>query len=464
MAQLIIWNSIDEPNSISRPGGAYAVAYWAQIHGYSTKVIDFGYQLKTKDLVEITKKHVDKDTIAIGVSTTLWKTRNSIPITPTDWLEPQWVIDARSELTHLNVKWLMGGAQSHLKFPKYFEWILIHNEGEDPLLKFLDEESKNKNNRKNFDITNCTQYYLEGNTIRSNEFLSLELSRGCQFKCKFCRYPFIGKTAGTYIRNEHAIEEAMLFNYEKFGTTNYIFPDDTVNETPEKIETIANLAQRLPFKLNWIGFTRLDLMSVNPSMIDLLKASGLKTTFIGVESFHPESSKIIGKGWNGKYGKDFIIKLQETWGPDINLYLGFIAGLNDETEDDLWETHEWCKNNNVAQWQFLPLHITSHDFQYKSEFDRNHQMYGYRFMPTESHPDYWESDTWTYETAKKVVRKLNEDIHRHARPASWAVGYMAALDYDINDLMRTKIVDLDWNDIDKRKNAFIDNYVKDQLK
>jgi hypothetical protein len=77
---------------------------------------------------------------------------------------------------------------------------------------------------------------------------------------------------------------------------------------------MAEMAQRLPFKLEWIGYNRLDLIGSKPHTIQLLKDSGLKSSFFGIESFHSQASKIVGKGWNGVRGKEFLIELKERWG------------------------------------------------------------------------------------------------------------------------------------------------------
>lgn len=465
MAQFIIWNGIDNNwDMIMRPLGAYAVAHWIKLHGYTVKVIDFGYHLSTNDLVEITRKHIDNDTIGIGVSSTLWDTKRSLPTSPDQYLEPAWVINAREKLNHLNLKWVLGGGQAHFEWPTYYPWIRIDGPGEDPLLKLLDESSNKTIARPQFNITTCDHHYLDGNGVNPNEFLSLELGRGCHFKCRFCRYPMIGKKIGTYLRNPQSIEKELLTNYEKFGTTRYLFVDDTVNETVEKVEMLANIAQRLPFKLQWIGFTRPDTIGAQPEMIPLLKESGLISTFFGIESFNYEASKLIGKGWIGKYGKEFLLRLKEDWGNDITLALGLITGLIGETEQDLWDTNNWCIENEIARWNYYPLVIHASKTGPLSEFDINHSLYGYTMDPTPTNPDNWTSDTWTFSSARTLAMQLNKASSEYLKPAGWALGGLGSIGYDINTAMHTKFIDLDKKLLSRLKSEFIDQYVKDQLK
>ena len=168
--------------------------------------------------------------------------------------------------------------------------------------------------RPNFDISKLENCFYDDLCIQETEVLPIELSRGCQFKCRFCRYPLLGKKKNTYIRDYDLIEKEFLENYYRYGITKYFFLDDTVNESDEKVEKLAEIVQRLPFKLNWFGYNRVDLIGVKPHSIELLKLSGLKSSFFGIESFHLKASKVVGKGWNGAKGKEFLLELREHWG------------------------------------------------------------------------------------------------------------------------------------------------------
>ena len=81
MADLIIWNSYltDSPDSkkvsnstIVRIAGPHELACWLEKFGYSVKVIDFCNKMSSEDVIKITEKHIDSNTIAIGASSTFW--------------------------------------------------------------------------------------------------------------------------------------------------------------------------------------------------------------------------------------------------------------------------------------------------------------------------------------------------------------------------------------------------------
>ena len=68
MANLIIWNCLNEDINASRPLGAHQLSGWLRSHGYTVKVIDFCHALSTDALVSLTEMHIDSQTVGIGVS------------------------------------------------------------------------------------------------------------------------------------------------------------------------------------------------------------------------------------------------------------------------------------------------------------------------------------------------------------------------------------------------------------
>ena len=287
MANLILWNCLNEDINASRPLGAHQISSWLRNHGYTVKVIDFCHALSTDTLVSLTEMHIDSETVGVGVSTTFWNDIRNVNRMDKDfkkqssanYFEPNWVISARENIEKkYQLNWLLGGGSVTYNQLGYlstrFEWVKFYNHAEDELLKYMDEKSNKTITRKNFDIKTQTNCFYDDLGLASSETLPIELGRGCQFKCRFCSYPLIGKEKGTYIRDLKHVEEEFIINYEKYGITKYAVMDDTANESTEKIEELANIVQRLPFQLSWVGYNRLDLIGTQKHTIDLLKASG----------------------------------------------------------------------------------------------------------------------------------------------------------------------------------------------
>jgi hypothetical protein len=384
--------------------------------------------MDAKTIAEITFKYVGPNTIGIGASTSFWKSTEDemyddrTPIST--YLEPNWVIEAREIVSarYSKLDWILGGAKTPYLGKTKYHWTLFYEYAEDSMLKYLDEKTNNVQPRAPFDILTCESSFAYEDTIESHEVLPIEMSRGCQFKCTFCRFPLLGKKKNSYLRRMDLIEKELLDNYERFGVTNYMIIDDTVNESEEKIIELAELAQRLPFELQWVGYNRLDLIYAKPQMIQLLKDSGLRSAYFGMETFNAESGKITGKPKVSREGKDMLLDLKDKWKHDINFYLSFIVGLGNETPDDIDKTQQWCIDNEMHYWNWLPLSLSRSTSVYTpSEFDKNYQKYGYRF-PKPLSDVYWENDVWNVDTATVKAKELNSVQLQHGY---WA-GYVSA--------------------------------------
>lgn len=454
MAHLILWNSFGTNFAPVRPLGAHQLASWLTNFNYRVKVIDFCNLMTTEQLVKLTEQHIDKDTIAIGASTTFWKDRND-PLG-----EPNWCISARSilEEKYSKIDWVLGGYQTSKDFETK-DWIKFKGPAEDTFLKFLDQRVGHVLSRKLFDIKTLDKHYLDNLNIQPSEVLPIEMSRGCQFKCSFCRYPFIGKKKGTYLRDTKLIRDELLFNYERYGTTRYSIVDDTVNEDDDKIKALADIAQTLPFRIEWLGYLRLDLIGSRRHMIPILKESGLKGAYFGIESFHKEASKVVGKGWNGVHAKDFLLELREEWNNSVAFQLGLIAGLPGESMSDLESTLNWCIENKIDNWNFQPLHIDRGDNRpFRSEFDINYASYGYSF-PDPNDDEFWINDLWTRKTATDAALALDKIADPHLNVSVWRGASYASLGYELKSLYKTKVNDMNYKELFGKTKSFVLDYV-----
>ena len=170
MANLIIWNCFNEEYSISRPVGPHVLAHWLRHHGYTAKVIDFCHALTEQELIDISMKHIEVDTIAIGASTTFWKPtevsnrmhEKFYDRTLEDFYEPIWVIKAREaiESKFPSINWLLGGHAGVGRGAKQkrFSWTTFTSFAEDSLLNYMNEKSPAKVTPSLFDIKNLSPF------------------------------------------------------------------------------------------------------------------------------------------------------------------------------------------------------------------------------------------------------------------------------------------------------------------
>jgi radical SAM superfamily enzyme YgiQ (UPF0313 family) len=470
MPTVIIWNGIDRETGPIRTIGAYQIAHWLRKNGYTARVIDFCPKLGAQKVAEITEKWISDETVAIGVSSAWWSQAfNGVRGRNTQsWIEPDWILTARKivENRFPQLKWVAGGSAVEKGYHK-LDWIKFQGHPEEDLIKWLDKEHSKFKIRPLFDIKTLDHRFTKEDFILPQEALPIELGRGCKFKCKFCNYPLIGKQPGTYLRDIDCIRDEIIYNYENWGTTKYFFLDDTVNEDEEKIKNLAEMAQSLPFELSWVGYNRADLIYAKPHTAQWLLDSGLKSAFFGIESFNKDASKMIGKGWSGIHGKDWLPKLQhDIWKNKVNLFCSFIVGLEPETEKDIWDTHQWCIDSKISDWTFGNLFIYStkhHDYgKWTSIFDREHSDYGYEF-PYLDQPWRWVSKNWTVETSKKLTEEVLLKSRQYRKLGGWQLLEVANLDYDVNSLMNRTYKFVRSLDFENRESKFLYNYYQKLL-
>lgn len=456
MAHVIIWNSLGE--TTVRSLGPYQLASWLRHNGYTVKVIDFCNLMTIDQLVAITEKHVEKQTLTIGVSGTFWKNKNWPPKLDYEYIEPTWVSTARSRLEekYPSIQWSMGGAQAYLY--KSNKWITFNGHAENIYLDWLDHLSESKHiHRQTFDIKNACQVFQADDFIMPYEVLPVELGRGCMFKCKFCAYDLIGKTPGTYLKNYNLVEQEIRQHNEQWGTTRFSYVDDTVNESVEKVSTLANIANRMLFQIEWSGYIRADLIWAKPETEQLLIDSGLKSAFFGIESFEESSSKLVGKGWSGKHGKDWLLEKREQWNNKLVWELGMVVGIPGQTPDQLRADCQWLIDNDMYSWWYFPLWMEPG--YYQSEFSKNSSKYGFTF-PDKSRPWYWENSDWNFDIALAMYTELENHSKDHRKIGGWGLGEVATLGYEFDYLLGMLIKDLPYSDMRLKRNAFIENYVR----
>lgn len=230
--------------------------------------------------------------------------------------------------------------------------------------------------------------YSEQDCITPEEWLPIEISRGCAFKCKFCNYD-MKDTRKNYV-DPKVLKENLIKQYEKWGTTKFTIMDDLYNDDYDKVQDLYdNCWSQLPFKPELAGYLRLDLLWKRPDQAELLRKSGFRCGSFGIETLHDKAGKAVGKG----LGKARIIEtlemLKEIWGDDVLIHAFFIAGLPHETKYSLKRTVVWTKNTNLIHssiWHWLELEnikILPPDTNVDkiSVLGKEPEKYGYNFVP-----------------------------------------------------------------------------------
>jgi len=476
MANLIILTNVDGM-VWQRSMGGYQVANHCRSNNISCQVIDFTDMFSNKDLYQIVKKFIDNETLAIGISTSFYRKRNKINYIDTDVNqllnndpieENILFLFNKIKYEYPKIKIIAGGANSYLVKDNIVFDAVFHGYSEQSVVDYLIglKSSKKKiydkikgvNNIEgssgHFDITGLKHHWSVQDCILPNETLPIEISRGCIFKCKFCSYPLNGKKKFDYLRDPEHIKEELIKNYETFGTTNYFFTDDTFNDSTFKLERLYKVFSTLSFKIKFVTYLRLDLIHAHKEQIQLLKEMGLGSAFFGIETLNHSSAKIIGKGMNSEFVKEFLVDLHDTdWKKEIPFTCSFIIGLPGESKESIMRSWDWIKNQPFQDLWF-PLRISKGTY-YQSEFDINFKDFGYEIDEN----GFWYNGSMNYVEAKELAEEFNNfGFYGKKPPSTWFLFCLLSHGYTIEQVKEIPNRDLPWKKFLLQKHRMFKKY------
>lgn len=369
----------------SRGSGAHKIATHLRQHGYNIEVVDYCLSWTQSELINLFDKLITEDTLFLGIGSNLFLDRTAFDDT-IRWFKTQYP----------NVKIILGGNQVLTRTIPCVDYY-VEGYAENSILVLLDylrgkitkdairwspyadNLIDSNSDYGPVDTNDLTIDYLSSDFIPAEQTLGLETARGCIFKCKFCTYPLLGKKKIDYIRSPDTIVRELQQNYDKWGTTNYLINEDTFNDSIEKLELLEQAITRLPFKIQFTAYARLDLILAKPQSVELLRNMGMRGVHFGIETFNTDAGKIVGKGQSGSKVKDGLMWWKEQM-PHVATVASMIVGLPGDTSDYHAE-NEWFSTSGVDYWYWQPLYITKGDQTiHTSEFTRSYNQYGLELM------------------------------------------------------------------------------------
>lgn len=455
--EVLIFTDVAEEIGYAKYAGAYRIASSLRILGSSVKVIDCFARFTEEEVLRCIKKYVTDETLFVGIASTLLHKSQSHPLhgfRESFFKEIKFAINESSK----QCKLIIGGSRigtntnlpgvdfyfigkADISIQEFFKYckglpnnLKIHKYNDRSYIQTTDH-----NVDSNF-FSKTKNLYHRSDLIEKNECLPLEVARGCIFKCSFCQYDLIGKKKNEYIKDSITLKEELIRNYNMFGTTHYLFSDDIINESIDKVKHLHSVITSLPFKITWTSYARLDLFWKYPEMRDLLQEAGAAGLFFGIETMDTHVGKIIGKG----LGKDRIIKtldfLNQTYENNIIMTGNFIIGLPQDTENNIRNTFKWLSSNDcpLDAFDLVPLNLRrSDDGRPMNDIAMNPEKYGYKELGKfAGHMINWENNNLSFEKAFNLHEEFKSDDRFYQKNLignSW-IGRISNLGYDIEQL------------------------------
>ncbi len=440
-----------------RPLGLFRLRTSVERSGYSVKVIDYASVFDSNQLLNLLSKLVTPATKVIGISGSWFHQNQSNTWATDDFFKalrkifPEVkIVTGGTKITTIpvlynNSDWFLTGF-SDISFVHLLDHLL----GKKVNLKYFQDSNgvriiESDIHYKVEDMDSLETVYKKEDSFLPYQPLSIEISRGCIFKCAFCTHPFLGKKSYDYIRSPESISNELKRNYELFGTTRYFISDDTFNDSIEKLDRVRKAIElsKIP-KFEFVSYIRPELLVTQPKMIHILNDLGLKGAFFGIESMNHHARKVIGKGTDIEKVLDAAEKLNSAG--NVKIHANFILGLPGDNYDDFLGWQEFLKENQnslFTSWAFKQLELskkTIGDIGY-SLIEKSPESYGYKIHeePNSIFLDWTNDKGLTFKDMQNLSGILNNEANKVNKSAGWELG--AAWFHDIsNEDIRNKTV------------------------
>jgi radical SAM superfamily enzyme YgiQ (UPF0313 family) len=361
----------------------------------------------------------------------------------------------------------MGGKKTRIykEHPLIDYWVV--GDGEASILKIVQGYRDKKILRFPYnDFEKFQMKWSQNDYVLEKEALPIEFSRGCPFKCLFCATK--KRNLNEHLKPKEVIRKELIYNYENFGTTRYMIVDLTLNESPERTKDICDTFKSLPFKVEWTGVARLDIMSQNPWMADEMLEAGAKAVWFGMESLNADTLLRINKtNIHPDILKEYTYKLKEKWKDKVLFGSLFIIGLPLETLESVKKTFDWLISDDCpldsASFHALMIRKPGYDDQIYSPLSNSMKEYGYIW-----HHDQWFNIHTGISNAKalEVAHGYTEKIikKKGAQPIYFYYSRMKTLGYTDSEL---STINLDFgesfDESEKRREILKKKYLKKLL-
>lgn len=492
----VILSDITDPIFLNKNVAPYTLANNLRNRGIDTTVIHHLNMWDFDELVSVIKFLVNQDTLFVGFSNFFYRVIDSVKdngeivytasepnVLLPHGLEPGNQLAQAIKKINPNCQILVGGPKALDSISNRNIDFIFKGYADRTIIDFVDYRQAVLENRpankpsywyKN--LYGCT--VVDGTTYQDNNFVStpmcwlpedavmpgetlpIEIARGCIFQCKFCSYPLNGKKNLDHIKNLDILKDELVYNYEKYGVTRYFFLDDTFNDSIEKLEMVEEISSKLPFKLEYWAYIRLDLIAAKPHSLTLLHKSGLRAAHLGLETLNKRTGSIIGKGADPEKLIDTIRLIKQQYAQDILLHASFIVGLPEENEQSVTNTVDriLSKDIQIDSADFHALIIQPQGYSnYLSAFGTDFSAFGYRQKDrseiTELEKSYlrdtiaWKNNDMDLHRAIELAADFNKRIWAVSNMRSSMAFQIANLGYSLDDFVSTKLTDLDWHSL-----------------
>jgi len=189
---------------------------------------------------------------------------------------------------------------------------------------------------------------------------TMNTSRGCPFRCKFCADPALNEGKWRGFSASRVLEKVAAMR-DKYGVTMFYFQDDYFPGSKRRFIEVLEGLSKFNRDIQWstLGIRADTLVKLSDEQFDLLWASGCHSLEIGIESGNERVIKMVNKAETLDEMRQANKKLAKY---DIKVKYTLIVGFPGETEDEITDTLKFAQELETANpnsycliFPFMPI-------------------------------------------------------------------------------------------------------------
>lgn len=267
-----------------------------------------------------------------------------------------------------------------------------------------------------------------------NRTIQIRTASGCPFDCSFCSYP---STAGGWETVNIETVRAHLDSIMRIkGVDRIIFIDDTFNVPVRRFNELLKLFAEYQFE--WFSFLRVQY--VTDDVVKMMKDSGCKGVYLGVESANDQILQNMNKKVTASQFANGVNLLNKY---DINYIAAFVLGFPGENSKSIQDNVDFIRNNGVRFYSLKEFYYMEH-----TSIHSQREKYGLSGIGNK-----WSHSTMDSDQATNIkidiFKSIKESTHIDADTSLWYLAYLYDQGYnfgqiksiqeEINDLMKYQL-------------------------
>lgn len=242
-----------------------------------------------------------------------------------------------------------------------------------------------------------------------NRTVQIRTASGCPFACAFCSYP---TTAGPWQTAKSEQVRAHLDSVARIpGVDRIIFIDDTFNVPPHRFRELLRLLQE--YRFEWFSFLRVQY--VDDEVVRMMKDSGCKGVYLGIESASDRVLKNMNKRADAAA---FARGVQLLNKHGIDYLAAFVLGYPGENDASIRQNVDFIRDNGVPFYSLKEFYYMEHTLVHERRGD-----FGLKGMGSR-----WSHDTMSAEEAARIrldlFREISTSTHVDPDTSLWYLAYL----------------------------------------